>query len=69
MKQTYQTSQPLEYIALLSGLSMAGTDVSDTDIKNTRLTHTKDKTKPMTREGRETYMRPYDHAQNQSIDF
>jgi len=45
MKQTYQTSQPLEYIALLSGLSMAGTDVSDTDIKNTRLTHTKDKTK------------------------
>lgn len=43
MKQTHTTSQSLEYIALLSGLSMAGTDVSDNDIQIARHSHTKDK--------------------------
>ena len=41
MKQVHTTTQSLEYIALLSGLSMAGTDVSDKDIQNTRKNHTK----------------------------
>jgi len=41
MKQTHTTTQSLEYIALLSGLSMAGTDVSDKDIEITRQNHTR----------------------------
>lgn len=45
MKQTHTTTQSLEYIALLSGLSMAGTSISDLDIESTRQIHTQNKVK------------------------
>ena len=45
MKHTHTSSQSLEYIAMLSGLSMAGAEISETDIQNARHGHTKDKTK------------------------
>lgn len=46
MKTTYtpiQTPESLEYVAILSGLSMAGNDISDADIEIARNVHTKDK--------------------------
>ena len=45
MKQQRTTSQSLEYIALLSGLGMAGANISDTDIQITRNVHTGNKAK------------------------
>lgn len=42
MKQTHTTSQSLEYAAILSGLSMVGNEISDTDIQIARNVHTKE---------------------------